>query len=138
MLLYIELSGYLRGILMKKLVLIIFLVGFSRVFPAFEVDVLGQLAASFGLPIAQSVYTANGTNFYSTQQANTARLRVKGSTEARLSGSVQIDRGARQRCRCSPVVVALFKSAVLPVPLKRNCRIKQKRQLSKAVFFVVQ
>lgn len=90
MLLYIELSGYLRGILMKKLVLIIFLVGFSRVFPAFEVDVLGQLAASFGLPIAQSVYTANGTNFYSTQQANTARLRVKGSTEARLSGSVQI------------------------------------------------
>ena len=75
---------------MKKLVLIIFLVGFSRVFPAFEVDVLGQLAASFGLPIAQSVYTANGTNFYSTQQANTARLRVKGSTEARLSGSVQI------------------------------------------------
>lgn len=75
---------------MKKLVLIIFLVGFSRVFPAFEVDVLGQLAASFGLPIAQSVYTANGTNFYSTQQANMARLRVKGSTEARLSGSVQI------------------------------------------------
>ena len=75
---------------MKKLVLIIFLVGFSRVFPAFEVDVLGQLAASFGLPIAQSVYTADGTNFYSTQQANTARLRVKGSTEARLSGSVQI------------------------------------------------
>lgn len=76
---------------MKKLVLIIFLVGFSRVFAAFEVDVLGQLAASFGLPIAQSVYTANGTNFYSTpQQANTARLRVKGSTEARLSGSVQI------------------------------------------------
>lgn len=90
MLLYIELSGYLRGILMKKLVLIIFLVGFNRVFAAFEVDVLGQLAASFGLPIAQSVYTANGTNFYSTQQANTARLRVKGSTEARLSGSVQI------------------------------------------------
>lgn len=75
---------------MKKLVLIIFLVGFSRVFPAFEVDVLGQLAASFGLPIAQSVYTANGTNFYSTQRANMARLRVKGSTEARLSGSVQI------------------------------------------------
>lgn len=75
---------------MKKLVLIIFLVGFSRVFAAFEVDVLGQLAASFGLPIAQSVYTANGINFYSTQQSNTARLRVKGSTEARLSGSVQI------------------------------------------------
>lgn len=75
---------------MKKLVLIIFLVGFSRVFPAFEVDVLGQLAASFGLPMPQAVYTANGTNFYSTQQAGMERLRVKGSTEARLSGSVQI------------------------------------------------
>lgn len=79
MLLYIELSGYLRGILMKKLVLIIFLVGFSRVFPAFEVDVLGQLAASFGVPIAQPFYT-NGSN----------RTKFKGSTEARLSGSVQI------------------------------------------------
>ena len=75
---------------MKKLVLIIFLVGFSRVFPAFEVDVLGQLAASFGLPIPQAVYTTNGTNFYSRPQAGEARLRVKGSTEARLSGSVQI------------------------------------------------
>lgn len=76
---------------MKKLVLIIFLVGFSRVFAAFEVDVLGQLAASFGLPIAQSVYTANGTNFYATPINNTySKLRVKGSTEARLSGSVQI------------------------------------------------
>lgn len=76
---------------MKKLVLIIFLVGFSRVFAAFEVDVLGQLAASFGLPIAQSVYTANGTNFYATPRDNTySKLRVKGSTEARLSGSVQI------------------------------------------------
>lgn len=64
---------------MKKLVLIIFLVGFSRVFPAFEVDVLGQLAASFGVPIAQPFYT------------NTApRTKFKGSTEARLSGSVQI------------------------------------------------
>ena len=74
---------------MKKLVLIIFLVGFSRVFPAFEVDVLGQLAASFGVPIVQSVYT-DGTNFYASARANTRRLRVKGSTEARLSGSVQI------------------------------------------------
>lgn len=64
---------------MKKLVLIIFLVGFSRVFPAFEVDVLGQLAASFGVPIAQPFYT-NGSN----------RTKFKGSTEARLSGSVQI------------------------------------------------
>lgn len=75
---------------MKKLVLIIFLVGFSRVFAAFEVDVLGQLAASFGLPIAQSVYTDNGTNFYAQQGNNRTRVRVKGSTEARLSGSVQI------------------------------------------------
>ena len=74
---------------MKKLVLIIFLVGFSRVFAAFEVDVLGQLAASFGVPIVQSVYT-DGTNFYASARANTRRLRVKGSTEARLSGSVQI------------------------------------------------
>lgn len=76
---------------MKKLVLIIFLVGFSRVFAAFEVDVLGQLAASFGLPIVQSVYT-DGTNKFSAtpQTATPRRLRVKGSTEARLSGSVQI------------------------------------------------
>ena len=63
----------LRGIMMKKLVLIIFLVGFSRVFPAFEVDVLGQLAASFGLPIA-----------------NPSTNKIRGSTEARFSGSVQI------------------------------------------------
>lgn len=76
---------------MKKLVLIIFLVGFSRVFPAFEVDVLGQLAASFGLPIVQSVYTDGTNKFSATPQTNTPRrLRVKGSTEARLSGSVQI------------------------------------------------
>ena len=77
---------------MKKLVLIIFLVGFSRVFPAFEVDVLGQLAASFGVPIVQSVYT-DGTNFYATSRKGNQplrRLKVKGSTEARLSGSVQI------------------------------------------------
>lgn len=77
---------------MKKLVLIIFLVGFSRVFAAFEVDVLGQLAASFGLPIVQSVYT-DGTNFYATSRKGNQtlrRLKVKGSTEARLSGSVQI------------------------------------------------
>lgn len=59
--------------MMKKLVLIIFLVGFSRVFPAFEVDVLGQLAASFGLPIA-----------------NPSTNKIRGSTEARFSGSVQI------------------------------------------------
>ncbi len=66
---------------MKKLVLIIFLVGFSRVFPAFEVDVLGQLAASFGVPIAQPFYT-------NTRDSKTTKF--KGSTEARLSGSVQI------------------------------------------------
>lgn len=76
---------------MKKLVLIIFLVGFSRVFAAFEVDVLGQLAASFGVPIVQSVYT-DGSNFYATPRSGQTlrRLKVKGSTEARLSGSVQI------------------------------------------------
>ena len=67
---------------MKKLVLIIFLVGFSRVFAAFEVDVLGQLAASFGVPIAQPFYTNN--------TAPKTRTKFKGSTEARLSGSVQI------------------------------------------------
>lgn len=76
---------------MKKLVLIIFLVGFSRVFAAFEVDVLGQLAASFGLPIVQSVYTDGTNKFSATPRTDTPRrLRVKGSTEARLSGSVQI------------------------------------------------
>lgn len=67
---------------MKKLVLIIFLVGFSRVFPAFEVDVLGQLAASFGVPIAQP--------FYTNTPPPMTRTKFKGSTEARLSGSVQI------------------------------------------------
>ncbi len=66
--------------MMKKLVLIIFLVGFSRVFPAFEVDVLGQLAASFGLPIAEP-FVLSGTN---------TRAKFRGSTEARFSGSVQI------------------------------------------------
>lgn len=76
---------------MKKLVLIIFLVGFSRVFAAFEVDVLGQLAASFGVPIVQSVYTDGTNKFSATPQTTTPRrLRVKGSTEARFSGSVQI------------------------------------------------
>ena len=74
---------------MKKLVLIIFLVGFSRVFPAFEVDVLGQLAASFGLPMAGRFYT-DGSNVSATQRGNYTRGKVKGSTEARLSGSVQI------------------------------------------------
>ena len=69
---------------MKKLVLIIFLVGFSRVFAAFEVDVLGQLAASFGVPIAQPFYT----NTTITKDSKTTKF--KGSTEARLSGSVQI------------------------------------------------
>ena len=76
---------------MKKLVLIIFLVGFSRVFAAFEVDVLGQLAASFGVPIPQAVYTSDGTNYFTRpRNSNDKKLRVKGSTEARLSGSVQI------------------------------------------------
>lgn len=78
---------------MKKLVLIIFLVGFSRVFPAFEVDVLGQLAASFGLPMPpQLVYVDKDGKFYPQQDSSGSRrrLRVKGSTEARLSGSVQI------------------------------------------------
>lgn len=74
---------------MKKLVLIIFLVGFSRVFPAFEVDVLGQLAASFGLPMAGRFYT-DGSNVSVTQRSGYTRGRVKGSTEARFGGSVQI------------------------------------------------
>ena len=39
------------------------------------------------------------------------------------NGSVLTGCGTRQRCRCSPFAAALFKSAVLPVPLKRNCRI---------------
>lgn len=75
---------------MKKLVLIIFLVGFSRVFAAFEVDVLGQLAASFGLPIPPQLVYITPNGFSPTNATGYTRLRVKGSTEARLSGSVQI------------------------------------------------
>ena len=52
------------------------------------------------------------------------------SAENDLNGSVLTGCGTRQLCRCSPFAAALFKSAVLPVPLKRNCRIKQKRQPS--------
>ena len=74
---------------MKKLVLIIFLVGFSRVFPAFEVDVLGQLAASFGVPMADKFYR-NGNNLSATPTTTSTSVKVKGSTEARFSGSVQI------------------------------------------------
>lgn len=72
---------------MKKLVLIIFLVGFSRVFAAFEVDVLGQLAASFGLPMADKLYQLDNRGRPTSIRTN---LKFKGSTEARLSGSVQI------------------------------------------------
>ena len=39
---------------MKKAVLIIFLVGFCKVFAAFEFDILGQLTASTSFPIAVS------------------------------------------------------------------------------------
>ena len=63
----------LRGIMMKKLVLIIFLVGFSRVFPAFEFDILGQLVASTSFPI-----TVLKT------------VKVNGSTEAEFGASLQI------------------------------------------------
>lgn len=58
---------------MKKLILIIFLVGFSKVFPAFEFDILGQLAASTSFPLAESKTT-----------------KVNGSTEARWGASLQI------------------------------------------------
>lgn len=58
---------------MKKLVLMIFLVGFSKVFPAFEFDILGQLAASTSFPLAESKTT-----------------KVNGSTEARWGASLQI------------------------------------------------
>lgn len=58
---------------MKKLALIIFLIGFGKVFAAFEFDVLGQLAASTSLPIAESRTT-----------------KVSGSTEAKFGASLQI------------------------------------------------
>ena len=63
----------LGGIMIKKLVLIIFLVGFSRVFPAFEFDILGQLVASTSFPI-----TVLKT------------VKVNGSTEAEFGASLQI------------------------------------------------
>ncbi len=62
-----------KGYSMKKLVLVIFLVGFCKVFAAFEFDILGQLAASTGFPIAESRTT-----------------KVNGSTEARWGASLQI------------------------------------------------
>ena len=58
---------------MKKFVLVIFLVGFCRVFAAFEFDVLGQLAATTSFPIAESKVT-----------------KVNGSTEARWGAALQI------------------------------------------------
>lgn len=58
---------------MRKLILVIFLVGFGRVFAAFEIDILGQLTASMSFPI---------------QQVKTAK--IKGSTEAIFGASLQI------------------------------------------------
>jgi len=58
---------------MKKLVLMIFLLGFSRVFAAFEVDILSQIAVVNSFPILES-----------------KTIKVKGSTEARPDLSLQI------------------------------------------------
>ena len=57
---------------MKKLILVIFLVSFSTVFPAFEVDVIGQLSAVTGFPILDS-----------------QTVKINGSTEVRPDLSVQ-------------------------------------------------
>ncbi len=58
---------------MRKLILVIFLVGFSRVFAAFEIDILGQVTASTSFPIQQLKISG-----------------VKGSTEAIFGASLQV------------------------------------------------
>lgn len=58
---------------MKKLILVIFLVSFSTLFPAFEVDVIGELSAVTGFPILDS-----------------QTVKINGSTEVRPDLSVQI------------------------------------------------
>lgn len=58
---------------MRKLILVIFLVGFSRVFASFEIDILGQLTATTSFPM---------------QQLKTAK--IKGSTEAIFGAAIQI------------------------------------------------
>ena len=55
---------------MKKAVLIIFLVGFCKVFAAFEFDILGQLTASINFPIAMP------TNASSTKSSAAANFGV--------------------------------------------------------------
>ena len=68
---------------MKRAVLIIFLVGFCKVFGSFEFDILGQLTASTSFPLATSS-TAN------SQTANADSVKVKGSTDAIFGVSLQI------------------------------------------------
>ena len=68
---------------MKRAVLIIFLVGFCKVFGSFEFDILGQLTASTSFPIADSTAA-------SSQTANADSVKVKGSTDAIFGVSLQI------------------------------------------------
>ena len=67
---------------MKRAVLIIFLVGFCKVFGSFEFDILGQLTASTSFPLASST----GTTDVNTQSSG----KVIGSTEAIFGVSLQI------------------------------------------------
>lgn len=59
---------------MKKFVLVIFLVGFCKVFGSFEFDILGQLTASTSFPIAANTNSPDG----------------KSSTAANFGVSLQI------------------------------------------------
>ena len=69
----------LKGFFMKKAVLIIFLIGFCKVFAAFEFDILGQLTASTSFPMAEN-----------SQQASGDYVKIKGSTDAIFGASLQI------------------------------------------------
>ena len=67
---------------MKRAVLIIFLVGFCKVFGSFEFDILGQLTASTSFPLASSTASTD----VNTQSSG----KVIGSTEAIFGVSLQI------------------------------------------------
>lgn len=62
---------------MKRAVLIIFLIGFCKVFASFEFDILGNITASTSFPIAQPVTPTTGT-------------KILNSTEAIFGASLQI------------------------------------------------
>lgn len=62
---------------MKRAVLIIFLIGFCKVFASFEFDILGNITASTSFPIAQPVTPTTGN-------------KILNSTEAIFGASLQI------------------------------------------------